>query len=302
MMNMENFWTLARKSFQEWSKDNAAQLAAAIAFYTIFSIPPLLIISLAITGSILTTQTAQNQVMTQIGHFLGADTAEFVQSLVQDSSRSPDKPIASIISIVMLLAGASGVFYNVQIALNKIWDVPQKTDHKFRQTLINHFESFLMVLGVGFLLLLFLILSGVLSVLFRNLNNVGPMMLLPEVINFLISFGMVTVLIAMIYRVLPDQRIPWSDVWLGAAVTALLFMLGRYAIGFYLYISKSSSAFGAAGSLIVLLLWIYYSAQIFLLGAKFTHLYSLKLGSHQQQDAPQKVVSRNAAAHSRTNR
>jgi len=273
-------WELAGKSLQAWSKDNAAQLAAALAYYTIFSIPPLLIIALAIAGYFFNTDTAQNQLIAQIGGFIGPQTADFLKSLLQNSTQSSNGPLASIISIVVLLAGASGVFIQVQYALNKIWDVPQKQGRSLKKTLKNQFLSFLMVLAIGFLFLFFLILSAVISVLIGYMNVSAQNMFLPEVINFLVLFVMTTILSAMIYRVVPDKEITWTDVWLGAAVTALLFMLGRYAIGLYLTISKSASAYGAAGSLIVLLLWIYYSAQIFLLGAEFTKVYSRKFGSH----------------------
>jgi len=273
-------WELASKSFQAWSKDNAAQLAAALAYYTIFSIPPLLIITLAITGYFYNTDTTQNQLLAQLGGFIGPQTVDFVRSLLKNSTQSSNGAIASIISIVVLLAGASGVFIQVQYALNKIWDVPQKQGRSLKKTLKNHFLSFLMVLAIGLLFLFFLILSGVISLIIGYMNLSAQNMFLPEVINFLVLFVMTTILFAMIYRVVPDKEITWTDVWLGAAVTALLFMLGRYAIGLYLTISKSASAYGAAGSLIVLLLWIYYSAQIFLLGAEFTKVYSRKFGSH----------------------
>jgi membrane protein len=289
-------WELASKSLQKWSNDNAGQLAAAIAYYTIISIPPLLIIILAITGYYLNTGTAQNQVIAQIGGFVGPQTANFVKSLLENSTQSSKSPIASIISIVVLLAGASGVFYQVQYALNKIWDVPQKPGRTLMNALKNRFLSFLMVLAIGFLLLVFLIFSAIISVFIGYMNGGDQNTLLPEVINFLILFVTTTILFAIIYRVIPDKEITWTDVWLGAAVTALLFMLGRYAISLYLTISKSGSAYGAAGSLIVLLLWIYYSAQIFLLGAEFTHVYSKKLGSHIGAEANTKSMNEKTPA------
>jgi membrane protein len=280
---------LAIKSFQEWNNDDAAQLAAAIAYYTIISIPPLLIIVMAITGYFINTSTAQNQLIAQIGGFIGPQTSGFVKSLLENSTQSSNSPIASIISIVVLLAGASGAFYQVQYALNKIWDVPQKHGRTLINLLKNRFLSFLMALAIGFLLMFFLILSAVISVVISYMSGGTQNMFILEVINFLVLFVTVTILFAMIYRVIPDKQITWTDVWLGAAVTALLFMLGRYAVGLYLTVSKSGSAYGAAGSLIVLLLWIYYSAQIFLLGAEFTHVYSKKLGS--QIESEEKTIS-----------
>ena len=298
-MKTKVIWRLRKKTFQEWSNDNGHQLAAAIAFYTIFSIPPLLIISLSIAGYFFDTATTQNQLIAQVSGIMGSGTGDFVQSLLQDPAQPTERPIYSIISIVVLLIGASGVFYQIQIALNKIWNVPLKTEHRFRHILINRFQSFLMVLGVGFLLLLFLGISAVLSLLFNRSDNSAPIMFLPELINILVLFCLVTMLIAMIFRLLPDKRIAWSDVWLGAAVTSLFFMLGRYAIGFFLSISKPSSAFGAAGSLIILLLWVYYSAQIFLLGAEFTHLYSVKFGSQRKQDARKSIETKETLARSK---
>jgi membrane protein len=278
-------WGLLRKTFAKWNDDNASQLAAAIAYYTIFSIPPLLIIALAIAGHFFNADTAQNQLVAQMGGFVGAQTADFVKSLLVNSTHSSSGLIASIISIVVLLAGASGIFLQIQEALNTVWNVPKKQNRGLIKTIKNRLLSFLMVLAIGFLLLVFLILSAVISILIGYLNGSTENTLLPEVINFLVLFGLITILVAMIYRLIPDKEISWTDVWLGAAVTALLFMLGRYAIGLYLTISKSGSTYGTAGSLIVLLIWIYYSAQIFLLGAEFTQVYSKKFGSHIEPEA-----------------
>ena len=282
---LNNIWELASKSVQEWSDDDAAQLAAAIAYYTILSIPPLVIILLVIAGYFFKIDIAQNQLIAEIGDFVGPQTANFVKFLLINPTQSSNSPIASIISIVVLLASASGVFYQIQYALNKVWDVPQKHGRTLVNLLQNRFLSFLMVLAIGFLLLVFLILSAVISVFIGYMNGSAQNMFFPQVINFFVLFITTTILFGIIYRVIPDKDITWTDVWLGAVVTALLFILGRYVIGLYLTISKSGSAYGAAGSLIVLLLWIYYSAQIFLLGAEFTHVYSRKFGSHQGLEA-----------------
>jgi membrane protein len=274
-------WEMLRKSYQEWRSDNATQLAAAIAYYTIFSIPSLLIISLSIAGFFINVNIAQNQLITQIARLAGAQTAEFISSLLVNSTRSSNGILASIISLVVLLVGASGVFYQVQHALNTIWDVPRELTAGFLKTLKNHFQSFLMVLTIAFLLLLFLILSTVMSILISYMNGGAQNRLFPEIINLLVLFVIITIMFALVYRVVPDKEISWTDVWLGAAVTAFLFLLGRYGIGLYLSISNSGSAYGAAGSFIVLLVWIYYSAQIFLWGAEFTQVYSRMCGSRR---------------------
>ncbi len=275
---------LIRKTFTEWNEDNAAQLAAAIAYYTIFSIPPLLIIVLAIAGYFFNMDAARNQFIAQLGGFIGPQTADFVNSLLENSTPSSGSLIASVISIVVLLAGASGIFLQIQNALNTIWDVPKKQTHRILLTIKNRFLSFLMVLAIGILLLVFLILNTIISGWISYLNGNGQNIVLPQVINFFLLFIIMTFFIALIYRLVPDKEITWTDVWLGAAVTALLFLLGRYAIGFYLTISRSGSTFGAAGTLIVLLIWIYYSAQIFLLGAEFTQVYARKFGSHKRPE------------------
>jgi membrane protein len=282
---LKTLWDIVRQSLQAWSDDNASQVAAAIAYYTIFSIPPLLIITMAITGSLFNSDIAQSQVIAQIGGVTGPQTAEFVRSLLENSTQSSNSPLASLISIVVLLAGASGLFFQIQSALNLIWDVPEKQTRSFRHTLRTHFLSYLMVLTIGFLLLIFLILSAVVSILIGYMNGNTQNIFLAEVTNFLVLYVTITILFSFIYRVIPDKEISWTDVWLGSAVTALLFMLGRYAIGFVLSLGQTTTAFGTAGSLIVLLLWIYYSAQIFLLGAEFTHLYSKKFGSRKKTEA-----------------
>jgi membrane protein len=277
-------WELTLKSLKEWSKDRAGQLAAAIAFYTIFSIPPLLIITLSITGYFYNTSAAQIQLLNQMVGFVGPQTTDFVRSLLENATQTSTSPLTSIFSLIILLIGASGVFYQVQNALNTIWDIPKEYGGIYK-TLKNRLQSFLMVLAIGFLLLIFLLLSALASV-FIGYVNIGPQnMLIPEFINFILLFVTITILFAMIYRVIPDKDIKWRDVWLGATVTAFLFMIGRYAIGLFLLLNNSASTYGAAGSLIVLLLWIYYSAQIFLLGAEFTQVYSRKFGSQKKPGA-----------------
>lgn len=280
MRRLKLIFILIKKSIQGWGDDNASQLAAAIAYYTIFSIPPILIIALSVAGHFFDTDLAKNQLITQIGGFIGQGSADFIESLLENSTKTSTGLIASIISIGVLLAGATGIFYQIQFALNKIWKVPKKLPVSLLKTLQFHTQSFLVILGIGSLFLVILILSSLLSVFIGNVNGFTQNVVLLEVSNFFVLFITVTVLFAIIYRVIPDKAITWGDVWLGASVTGLLFMLGKYAIGFYLTFSKSGSTYGTAGALIVLLVWIYYSAQIFLFGAEFTHIYSMKLGSH----------------------
>ncbi len=276
-------WELIKKSFQEWSEDNAAQWAAAIAYYTVFSIPPLLIITTAIAGIFLPANVIQNQLVAQIQGFIGRQPAEYVRTLLESSKNSPDGFFASLISLIILLAGASGAFFQVQIALNTIWDVPSEKTRGFWRTIKFHFQSFIMVILIVFLLIIFLILNAIITLLINYTGVSSQNKLFPQVINLFSLFITLTILFAVIYREIPDKLISWADVWLGAGVTAFLFMLGRYAIGFYLSFSHTGSTFGVAGSLIVLLLWIYYSAEIFLWGVEFTQVYARRVGSQRNE-------------------
>ncbi len=260
-------WKLIKNTFKEWNEDHAAQLAAALAYYTIFSLAPVLIITLAIAGQFFSQETARNQIMAQISSYAGAETARFIGTLLESSSRDSSGFIASVLSVVILLFGATGFFGQVQSSLNQIWEVPPQTGG-LRANLKNRLRSFFMILGLGFLLLVFLIVSGVINAVTSRANPNSQTTYIFQAINFLVLFGFMTLALAMIFRVVPEKEITWKDVLLGAAITALLFVIGRYAISLYLTVTKSGSTYGAAGSLIVLLIWIYYSAQIFLLGGR----------------------------------
>jgi membrane protein len=279
---LKALWGLVNQAIQAWGTDNAAQMAAAIAYFTIFSIPPLLIIALAVTGHFVDTVTAKSQLIAQLGGVIGPQATDFLKTLLDNSVKTASSPIASIIGVVVLLAGAMGVFFQVHYALNRIWKVPKKPAQSLIKTVKDQALVYLTILGMGVIFLVTLLLSMVLSALIGKVNGLTGNIFLLQVLNFFILFVTISILIAVVYRVIPDKAITWRDVWLGAAVTGLLFMLGKYAIGFYLTISNSGSAYGAAGSLIVLLVWIFYSTQIFLFGAEFTHAYSLKFGTHAE--------------------
>lgn len=271
---------LVTQSFKEWSEDNASRLSAALAYYTIFSIPPLLIIAIAIAAQLFDRAAVQQQVINQIGGLVGDSGAEVVESILENSSESGQTAVAAIISVVTLLLGASGVFGELHNALNAIWEVQAKPGRGIWGTVKDRFFSFTMVLGVGFLLLVSLIISAVLAAVNEFISGVMPgLVILAQVINFLVSFGVVAGLFALIFKVVPDVKIAWRDVWVGALVTAFLFTVGKFAIGLYLGNSAPGSTYGAAGSLIVLLLWVYYSAQILFLGAEFTQVYANRFGS-----------------------
>jgi membrane protein len=271
-------------SYQGWKEDKASRLSAALAYYTIFSLAPLLIIVIAITGLFWRQQDVQQQVMNQIQNLVGADGAKFVSDLLTSASNPAKGIIATIIGIITLLFGALGVFNELHNSLNIIWEVEEEKPKGLLQTIkkviFDRFLSFTMILGIGFLLLVSLVISTGLSAVQTTISNAIPLSeIILQIINLIISIGAITVLFALIYKFLPDAEIAWRDVWLGAFVTAVLFSLGKLVIGIYLGNSAVASSFGAAGSLVLLLVWIYYSAQILFFGAEFTEVYANNYGS-----------------------
>ena len=279
-MKPKELFGLHKESMQAWSADKAARLAAALAFYTILSLAPLLVITVAIAGLAFGQQAAQGEIVAQIQGLIGPQGAQAVQSLIQNANRPSGGVIATIIGVITLLFGAMGVFGQLKDAMNTIWEVDAPPARGIRGIIKSHFLPFLMVLGVGFLLLVSLIISAALSALSKFLSGYLPGGdLFWRIINVLISLVAFTGLFALIFKFVPDVEITWKDVRIGALVTAVLFTLGQFVIGLYLGRSSFSSAFGAAGSLVVLLVWIYYSAQILFIGAEFTQVYASKYGS-----------------------
>jgi len=277
-------FNLLKETFREWREDGATRLAAALAYYTTFSLAPLLVLIIAIAGLVGGHEAAQNQTMTQVEELLGAEGREFVQGMIQSASRPATGLAATLIGVVTLLFGALGVFGELQNSLNTIWEVKPKPARGFldgiKRFILDRLLSFTMVLGIGFLLLASLVVSAALSALGEYIGNTWPLAdLWLQLINFVISFIVVMLLFAMIFKFLPEVNIAWKDVWLGAAVTSVLFSLGKFLIGFYLGRSEVGNTFGAAGSLAILLIWIYYSAQILFFGAEFTQVYANRYGS-----------------------
>lgn len=276
---MRNFIDLVKETIKEWQEDKASRLAASLSYYTIFSLPPLLIISLAVVGRFYDQQKAQEQILLQASQLVGETGSEAIGQILENASDPTLSSAAAIISVVVLLFGASGVFTQLQEAMDTIWGVEPKPGRGVWGTIKDRFFSFTMVLGVGFLLLVSLILSTILASIGNFIAGLAPeAAVVAQLFNMVVSFVIITLLFALIYKVIPDVKVGWQDVWLGAAVTALLFTLGKWVIGFYLGQSAPSSAYGAAGSLIVLLLWVYYSAQILFFGAEFTQVYANRYG------------------------
>lgn len=279
-MTFKDIIPLIKETFAEWSEDKAARLAASLAYYTVFSIPPLLIITLAIAGQVFDAEQAQDRLVGQIIGLVGADGARAIEDMIENADKPGESIPATIISVVILLFGASGVFGQLQEALNTIWEVAPKPGRGILGTITDRFFSFTMVLGIAFLLLVSLIVSAGLAALDEFVVGLLPgMELVMQIVSLLISFGVTAVLFALIFKIVPDVEVAWRDVWIGAPVTAALFEIGKFAIGYYLGNSAPASTFGAAGSLVVILLWVYYSAQILFLGAEFTQVYANKYGS-----------------------
>jgi membrane protein len=275
---------LLKETFREWSEDGASRLAAALAYYTTFSLAPLLVLIIAIAGLVGGHEAAQNQTMSQVEDLLGTEGREFVQGMIESASKPATGLTATLIGVVTLLFGALGVFGELQNSLNTIWEVKPRPAQSLldgiKRFIGRRLLSFTMVLGIGFLLLASLVVSAAVSAFAEYIGTRWPLAnFWLELINFLVSFAVIMLLFAMIFKFLPEIRIAWKDVWLGAAVTSALFSLGKFLIGFYLGRSEVGNTFGAAGSLAILLIWIYYSAQILFFGAEFTQVYANRYGS-----------------------
>jgi membrane protein len=251
-------------------------MAAALAYYTVFSLAPLLIIVIAIAGSVFGEQAAKGELVTQIQGVIGKDGAQLIQTAIENASQlDPSQgPIPTLINIGFLLSGATVVFGQLQNSLNRIWEVQPKPGNGIIQFLRKRFLSFSIVLVIAFLLLVSLVISTMLVILGNYLRGLIPgFTYLWQFLNFIVSFSIVTLLFAMIFKILPDAKIAWKDVWMGAAITAVLFNIGKSLLGLYLGHTSFASAYGAAGSLVIILTWVFYSAQILFLGAEFTQVY-----------------------------
>ncbi len=286
-------WSMIKQTFSSWNEVNAPQLGAALAFYTLLSIAPLLVIAIGIGGLAFGAQAAQGQIMWQIQDLIGPDGAAAIQSILQHARKPGTGILASGIGVLVLLFGASGVFGQLRDSLDTIWGVKGNSGSGLMGMLRYRFVSFAMVLGIGFLLLVSLMISAFLAAAGRFFGGFLPVPgTVLELFHLFVSFVGVTLLFALIYKVVPDIHIEWNDVWIGAAVTSLLFSIGKFLIGLYLGKAGIGSTYGAAGSLVVVLVWVYYSAMIFFLGAEFTHVFAQRHGSRAKvppRAAPNKV-------------
>jgi membrane protein len=272
-MNLPRLMLDAVKS---WSKDEVPRLGASLAYYTLFALSPILIIAIAIAGSVYGEEAVRGQIVGEISGLIGRQGAEAVQSLLQGAHHDRTGGFAVIVGTITLLLASSGAFLELQHALNKIFRV--KTDPKksgITRLLISRLRSFGLVVSIGFLLLVSLIVSAAVAAISTRLQStelIGPFLL--QAFNMIVSLAVMTFLFGLIYRLLPDVRLAWRDVWTGAFVTSVFFSVGKLLIGLYLGHSGVASSYGAAGSVVIILVWVYYSAQVILLGAEFTRVYA----------------------------
>ena len=268
---------LVRRAALKWNEDDCLTAGAALAYYAVFSLAPILVIAIAVAGALFGQNAAQGEIVGQIRDLVGEEGATAIQSLIQSASRQGTGSLATLIGLLVLLFGSTSAFSQLQTALNRVWDVPGRAESGIMNIVRARFWSFAAVLGVGFLLSVSLVLSAAAAALGRYgsgwMPGIGRVLVVAEITGSLIVH---TLLFAMIFKVLPDTAIRWRDVWVGAAVTAAFFYVGKLAIGVYLGRSEIGAAYGAAAWIILILAWVYYSAQIVLFGAEFTRAYATR--------------------------
>ena len=278
---LSNSFGLLKQTFSEWLEDKAPQLGAALAYYTVFSLAPLVLVLLAIVGLIFRNDPggAWNKITEQMSYFLDKSAVEVVQNIAQKAAQPNKSILATVIGVLLALFGASGVFGQLQDALNTVWGVKAKPGGGIWGFLRSRFLSFAMVGGVCFLLLVSLALESVLKGFSHYVQSVLPGGIVIALVTYWVfDLAVVILLFAIIFKFLPDAKIRWRDVWIGAGMTAIFFAIGKWALGLYLGSGSAASAYGAASSLITLLLWVYYSSQILLFGAEFTQVYASRAG------------------------
>jgi membrane protein len=288
-------WTIIREAVSEWTGDNAARLSAALAFYTILSIAPLLVIVIAIAGWVFGSESATEQMQAQAREMVGDAGAEVLQTTIENSKKPTTGVVATIIGVATLLFGASGVFGELQQAMNQVWNVKPKPRSGIVGMLRARFVSFGMVLAVGFLLLVSLVISAGLAAIGKYMGDLMPgLPTLMQIAHFIVSFAVVTVLFAIIFKFLPDAKISWTVVWFGALLTAALFTIGKFLIGLYLGRAGVATPFGAAGSVVAFVIWVYYSGLIVFFGAEVTQVTAKHMGRQIVPNANAELAEKDA--------
>lgn len=279
-MDVKAIGQLIKATASRWSDDKASRLAAALAYFALFSVAPLLVIAIVIAGQIFSQSSIKTEILSQVQSSIGSGGASLVQTMIENASKPGSGTIATILSVVTMLLGAMGIFGQLHSALNTIWDVEPKSDRGVLGMIKDRALAFVMVIVVGALFILLFALSTALGTVEKYLGGFLPGARYAwQGANFLLSLALLTLMLAIVYKVLPDVIVAWRDLLLGALITALLISIGNILIGLYLGHSSAGSAYGAAGSLVLLLIWIYYTAQVFFFGAEFTQVYASKYGS-----------------------
>ncbi|MGZ8228902.1 MAG: YihY/virulence factor BrkB family protein [Burkholderiales bacterium] len=287
-MNVRRIWDLFKKAISSWSADYAPSMGAALSYYTLFSIAPLLLIVIAVAGFFFGADEVRGALFAQLGGLMGDEGAKAIEEMLETANRPREGLFSTISGFAVLLVGATTVFGELQNSLDRIWRAPARDPSSGLLKLIRaRLLSFGMILAIAFLLLVSLAASAMLAALGKWWDAwFGAWEILAHILNFAVSFGLVTVLFALIYKIIPRVDVAWHDVWVGAAVTSLLFTIGKFLIGLYLGKSDVASGFGAAGSLVIVMVWVYYSTQIFLVGAEFTWVYAHEYGSRKGMPRP----------------
>lgn len=287
-IDFKQIWQLIKAAASSWSDDYAPSMGAALSYYTLFSIAPLLLIVISVAGMVFGEEAARGEIFGQLNSFMGSEAAAAIQGLLESVNKPAKGAFATIVGVALVLIGATTVFAELQDAMDRIWRAPARNKTSGLWSLLRaRLLSFGMILSIGFLLMVSLVMGAALSALSRWWSPLFTgWETVAQVLNTLFSFAITMLAFAMIYKIMPRVKIAWRDVWIGAAVTALLFTVGKFLIGFYIGRSGVVSGFGAASSIVIVLIWVYYSAQIFLVGAEFTWVYSHIFGSRKGQKIP----------------
>ena len=288
-MTRKDLWELLTETWNAWSTHKAPRSGAALAYYTTFSLAPLLVIVIAIAALVFGQEAAQGKIVTELQGVVGVESARAIQAMIEKARAPTAGLFATVLSLMTLLIGATGVVSELKDTLNTIWHVEPLPDSGLLSTLKARLMSLAFVLGIGFLLLVLLVVSAGLAVLSGFFSHLVPspwLLHVWQVVNFVVSLSVITVLFAMLYRFLPDTEVPWRDVGIGAGITALLFVISKFLIGLYLAKSSIGSAYGPAGALVLVLAWVYYASLVFLFGAEFAAVYAHRHGSRAARGWP----------------
>jgi membrane protein len=287
VMTAKNIWILTKAAASSWVDDYAQSMGAALAYYTMLSIAPFLLIVISLAGMIFGVEAARGEIAAQLQGLMGREGAEAVQKLLESASKPAESMTAAVAGLVLLLVGATSVFAELQDALDRIWRAPKRSRRGIWSLLRARLLSFGTIAGISFLMMVSLVVSAALAAIGKLWGpRFSDWQSLVAVVNVVFSYVLTTTVFAMIYKVMPRVKVAWRDVFIGATVTALLFTIGKSLIGLYIGRSGLTSGFGAAGSLVMAMVWVYYSAQIFLLGAEFTWAYALTFGSRKEKKLP----------------